>query len=263
MSSEDAQERHTEMPREGRGAEVVARKLTRRFGEHLALDGIDLRIAPGETLGLLGANGAGKTTFIRLVTGYLLPSSGEVSVDGFSSASKSREVHRRIGYATETSRIYPELPVSEFLRFMAGARGMDTPSTKLAIEKVIEHFELGEVANRPMGHLSKGYQQRVSLAQSFMNDPSLLIVDEPTGGLDPYQQAEVREILHQAQRTRTILLCTHDLAEARALASRVAILRHGKLVALGATEEVLGRDNSLDLFHEAEAPLAGSGGTRP
>ncbi len=258
MSTNESQESLSHAsPDERRGAVVVANQLTRRFGEHLALDRIDLHIAPGETLGLLGANGAGKTTFIRLVTGYLLPTSGEVSVDGFSSVSRSREVHRRIGYATETSRIYPELPVQSFLRFMAGSRGMDSAATAQAIERVIARFELEEVVRRPMGHLSKGYQQRVSLAQAFLNDPTLLIVDEPTGGLDPYQQAEVREILRDAQRDRTILLCTHDLAEARALASRVAILRKGKLVALGATQEVLGDGDSLDLFHKPDALLDG------
>lgn len=235
-----------------RGARVTTTQLTRRFGNHLAVDHMDLDIQPGETLGLLGANGAGKTTFIRLVTGYLLPTSGELSIDGFSPVTHPQEVHRRLGYATETSRIYPELPVESFLRFIGGSRGMRGQELKEAVFRVMARFELEEVFRRPMGHLSKGYQQRVSLAQAFLSDPPLLIVDEPTSGLDPYQQAEVREALKEAKGERTILLCTHDLSEARALATRVAILRRGKLVALGPTDEVLGDGDSLRLFHEDE-----------
>ncbi|MBW2713723.1 MAG: ABC transporter ATP-binding protein [Deltaproteobacteria bacterium] len=240
-----------------RGARVTATQLTRRFGNYLAVDHIDLDIQPGETLGLLGANGAGKTTFIRLVTGYLLPTSGELSIDGYSPVTHPQEVHRRLGYATETSRIYPELPVESFLRFIGGSRGMRGDELGDAVLRVMARFELEEVFRRPMGHLSKGYQQRVSLAQAFLSDPPLLIVDEPTSGLDPYQQAEVREVLQETKDDRTILLCTHDLSEARALSSRVAILRRGKLVALGPTEEVLGDGDSLDLFHETEEEFAG------
>ena len=232
------------------GSAVEARELTRRFGARVAVDGVTLRVEPGETFGLLGANGAGKTTFIRLVTGYLLPSAGSVRVDGLSPATDARAVHARIGYVPETSRLYPELRVRGLLRFAGGARGLAGTVLDAAVEGALERFELRAVAGRLVGNLSKGYQQRVSLAQALLHDPALVIVDEPTNGLDPLQQAEVRDVLSALRGRRTLLLCTHDLAEARALASRVAILSRGRLVACGPTAEVLGAADPLALFRE-------------
>jgi gliding motility-associated transport system ATP-binding protein len=237
---------------ETRGVAVEARGLTRRFGEHVAVDALDLRVPPNTTFGLLGANGAGKTTFIRMVTGFLLPSSGEVRVDGISPVRDPGAVHRRLGFVMETSRLYPELRVDAFLRFAGGARGLSGADLRGAMERVIERFHLRGVAHRLVGNLSKGYQQRVSLAQAFLHDPPLVIVDEPTGGLDPVQQAEVQRVLAGLRGERTILLCTHDLAEARALAERVAVLAAGRLVAEGPTARVLGGD-PLDLFRAGGA----------
>jgi ABC-2 type transport system ATP-binding protein len=230
------------------GARVEAQALVRRFGDRLALAGVDVTVEPGEAFALLGANGAGKTTLIRLVTGYLLPSGGSVRVDGLSPADDAREVHRRIGFAAETSRLYPELSVQGFLRFAGGARGLAGDVLRRAIERAVEQFALAEAWRRPIGNLSKGYQQRVNLAQAFLHDPTLLIVDEPTAGLDPLQQDEVRRVLAAAAGARTLLLCTHDLAEARALASRVGVLSRGRLVACGSAEAVLGGADPLALF---------------
>jgi ABC-2 type transport system ATP-binding protein len=232
------------------GCRIEARDLTRRFGDHVALDRLTLAIEPGETFGLLGANGAGKTTFIRLVTGYLAPSSGAVKVDGLSPVRDARAVHARMGFVGETSRLYPELRVRGFLRFAAGARGLAGGALAEAVDRTLERFGLGPVAGRPIGQLSKGFQQRVSLAQAFLHDPALVIVDEPTSGLDPLQQEEVRALLASAPGRRTVLLCTHDLGEARALAQRVAVLRAGRLVALGPTAEVLAGE-PLALFGAA------------
>jgi ABC-2 type transport system ATP-binding protein len=234
-----------------RGVRVEADALTRRFGDQLALDGVSLTIAPGEAFGLLGPNGAGKTTFIRCLTGTLLPSGGEVRVDGLSPTREPAAVRARLGFVAETSRLYPELRVRGFLRFAAGARGLSGRARDRALERVLERFALGEVASRLIGHLSKGFQQRVSLAQAFLTDPPLVIVDEPTGGLDPVQQEEVRSLLRSLRGERTLLLCTHDLGEARALTERVAVLNRGRLVAVGATGEVLAGD-PLALFR-AEA----------
>jgi ABC-2 type transport system ATP-binding protein len=228
---------------------IEARGLTRRFGPHLALDGLDLQIRAHETFGLLGANGAGKTTFIRLVTGFLLPSAGSVRVDGVSPTAHPARVQQRLGFVTETSRLYPELRVLGFLRFCGGARGLAGPPLEAALERVIERFQLSPVTSRLVGNLSKGYQQRVSLAQAFIHDPPLVIVDEPTGGLDPLQQREVQQMLRGLSGERTILLCTHDLLEAEALASRVGVLHAGRLLAEGPTQELLGSENVMAFFH--------------
>jgi ABC-2 type transport system ATP-binding protein len=148
----------------------------------------------------------------------------------------------------ETWRLYPELRVCGLLRFLAAARGLARPEREAAVERAVERFGLGGVARRLVGNLSKGYQQRVSLAQAFLHDPPLVIVDEPTGGLDPHQQREVQDRLRELSGERTILLCTHDLAEARELCSRVAVLDAGRLVAEGPTAAVLGAGDPLALF---------------
>jgi ABC-2 type transport system ATP-binding protein len=233
---------------------IEARDLTRRFGPHLAVDRLSLTVPARTSFGLLGANGAGKTTFIRMVSGFLLPSQGSVRVQGRSPATHPTAVQRRIGFVMETSRLYPELRVRGFLRFMAGARGLGRERREAAVAGVLRRFDLEAVAARRIGNLSKGYQQRVSLAQAFLHDPPLVIVDEPTGGLDPVQQEEVQSLLQDLHGERTVLVCTHDLAEARRLTSRVAVMRDGRLVAEGPTSEVLDRGDTLALFR--------AGGTR-
>jgi ABC-2 type transport system ATP-binding protein len=242
-----------EPTREGvapRGLEIAAEKLTRRFGAHVAVDALDLVIPANVSFGLLGANGAGKTTFIRMLTGYLLPSEGNVRVGGISPVERRRAVCALTGFVMETSRLYPELGVESFLRFAGGARGLCGARLRDAVSSCLARFGLEDVARRPIGNLSKGYQQRVSLAQAFLHDPALLIVDEPTSGLDPLQRDEVHALLASLAGTRTLLLCTHDLAEARRLTTRVAVLRAGRLVAEGYTEEVLGAEDPLALFRK-------------
>lgn len=235
---------------------IEAKGLTRRFGRHLALDGLDLTIEPGEAFGLLGANGAGKTTFIRLVTGYLVPSAGSLTVDGLSPARDSKAVRRRLGFVAETSRLYPNLRVGSFLRFAGGARNLAGETLRSAIDQALARFELTDVVNRLIGNLSKGFQQRVSLAQAFLGDPPLVIVDEPSIGLDPVQQEEVRAVLRAMRGQRTLILCTHDLGEARDLTDRVAILYRGRRVAMGPTREVLEGGDALSLFRGANGAPA-------
>jgi ABC-2 type transport system ATP-binding protein len=230
------------------GVGVTARALTRRFGNHLALERVDLQIAPRARFSLLGANGAGKTTFIRMLTGFLLPSSGALTVDGISPARHPHAVNKRIGFAMETSRLYPELRVRSLLRFLAGARGLRGSELENAVDRVIERFQLAPVATRRTGNLSKGFERRVSLAQAFLTEPPLIVLDEPSNGLDPAQRHQVREILRGIEPERTLILCTHDLDEARALTDRAGVLDAGRLVAEGPTGEVLERQNAPSLF---------------
>jgi ABC-2 type transport system ATP-binding protein len=234
-------------------AAIRARGLTRRFGRHLALDRLDLDVPERESFALLGANGAGKTTFIRLVTGYLLPSAGTLEVDGLSPAERPRAVHERLGFVMETTRLYPELRVRSFLRFCGGARNLSGRALDAALERALARFGLEAVASRPIGNLSKGFQQRVSLAQAFLHEPPLVIVDEPTAGLDPLQRRDVQDLLRGLRGERTILICTHDLHEAAALAARAAVLSAGRLVAEGPTREVLDRADALSLFRGGKA----------
>lgn len=229
-------------------AVIEVEGLVMRYGAVTAVAGIDFEVGRGTTTALLGANGAGKTTFIRLCTGFLLPSAGSVEVQGVSPCVDPAAVQRKLGFVMETSRLYPELKVEGFLRFCGGARDLAGAELRSAVQGVIERFHLEPVARRLIGNLSKGYQQRVSLAQAFIHDPPLVIVDEPTGGLDPVQKHEVQQLLRSLQGERTVLLCTHDLHEAETLTSRVAILNAGRLVAEGKTSEVLGRGDALSLF---------------
>jgi ABC-2 type transport system ATP-binding protein len=252
MASEHAAGRASAPSPAPDGIAIEARGLTRRFGGHTALDALDLDIPANQTFGLMGANGAGKTTFIRLVTGFLLPDDGQIRVGGFSPTRDPRAVKQRLGFAMETSRLYPELRVRGFLRFMGGTRGLTGARLGRAVDRALEQFQLEAVALRQIGNLSKGFQQRVSLAQAFLHDPPLVIVDEPTGGLDPVQRGYVQEVLESLRGNRTVLLCTHDLEEARRLTSQVAVLDAGRLVARGATAEVLSGDEPLALFRPAE-----------
>ncbi|MBW2399498.1 MAG: ABC transporter ATP-binding protein [Deltaproteobacteria bacterium] len=234
------------------GIAIEARGLTRRFGKRTALDALDLDIPANQTFGLMGANGAGKTTFIRLVTGFLLPDDGSILVGGYSPTRDPRAVKQRLGFAMETSRLYPELRVRGFLRFMGGTRGLEGTPLAVAVDRAIEQFQLHETVGRQIGNLSKGLQQRVSLAQAFLHDPPLVIVDEPTGGLDPVQRGYVQDVLESLRGNRTVLLCTHDLEEARRLTSQVAVLEAGRLVAHGPTDEVLCGDDLHALFRPRE-----------
>ncbi len=230
---------------------IEARELSRRFGPHVAVDRLSLSIPARTTFGLLGANGAGKTTFIRMVAGFLLPSAGWLRVEGLSPATRPSAVQARIGFVMETSRLYAELRVRSFLRFMGGARGLRGERLDAAVEAVLARFHLEAVCRRRIGNLSKGFQQRVSLAQAFLHDPPLVIVDEPTGGLDPLQRGDVHSILRGFEGERTVLVCTHDLEEAERLTSRVAVMHAGRLVAEGPTGDVLGRDDALAVFRDA------------
>jgi len=219
-------------------AKIQAQAVSKRFGSVVALDALSLEIAPGEIFGLIGPNGAGKTTFLRILTGYMLASSGDVLVDDISVTRNRFRVQARLGYATEQPRLYADHSVRGFLRFMGEVRGLRGERLERALARAVERLELGAVLRRRIGVLSKGFRQRVGLAQAILHEPPLLVVDEPTVGLDPAQQIELRRILAGLRGAHTVILCTHQLHEAEEICDRVALLDRGRLAALASAEEI-------------------------
>jgi ABC-2 type transport system ATP-binding protein len=185
----------------------------------------------GEIVGFLGPNGAGKTTTMRMLTGYLPMNAGKIEVAGYDVVKQPQEVRRRIGYLPESCPLYPEMRVDEYLRFRAELKGVKAPARKAKMNEVKEQCGLTDVGKRIIGQLSKGYRQRVGLADSLIHDPDLLILDEPTVGLDPYQIRQVRELIKQLSERHTILLSTHILQEVEAICKRIMIINEGKIVA--------------------------------
>ena len=212
--------------------------VTKKYPARLAVDNISFEVGRGEIVGFLGPNGAGKTTTMRMLTGYLPMNSGTIEVAGFDVAKEPREVRRRIGYLPESCPLYPEMRVDEYLRFRAELKGVKLSARKAKVNEVKELCGLTDVSKRIIGQLSKGYRQRVGLADSLVHDPDLLILDEPTVGLDPFQIRQVRELIKQLSERHTILLCTHILQEVEAICERILIISEGKIVASD-TEENL------------------------
>jgi ABC-2 type transport system ATP-binding protein len=217
---------------------IEVRELSRSYGEVRAVRNVSFTVERGEIAGLLGPNGAGKTTMLRLLTGVLRPDGGTIRVAGTLLSDDPKAVKRRIGYLPENAPVYGELNVAEYLDFLAGVRGL-TGSVKLrAIERVCEECGVADAYRRPLGLLSKGYRQRAALAGALVHEPEILILDEPTTGLDPRQIHEIRELIRRLGAERTILLSTHILQEAEALCSNVLIVRRGELAARGAPGEI-------------------------
>jgi ABC-2 type transport system ATP-binding protein len=194
-----------------------------------AVDSLTLRIAPGEVFCLLGPNGSGKTTFLRMLTGYLSPSSGRLVVAGHDTVREPMQARRRLGYLPESVPLYRHMRVREFLTFMARLRHVPAPELDAAIDRVNAQLALGEVLGKPIGTLSRGFRQRVALAQALVHDPEILVLDEPTNGLDPRQIIEVRSLLLALAARHTILMSSHILGEVEKTADRVAILLRGRL----------------------------------
>ncbi|MCF7818643.1 MAG: ABC transporter ATP-binding protein [Kiritimatiellales bacterium] len=205
--------------------------VTKKYPARLAVDDVSFEVARGEIVGFLGPNGAGKTTTMRMLTGYLPMTSGRIEVAGYDICEDPQEVRRRIGYLPESCPLYPEMRVDEYLRFRAELKGVRLSARKAKINEVKEQCGLTDVGSRIIGQLSKGYRQRVGLADSLVHDPDLLILDEPTVGLDPYQIRQVRELIQQLAKRHTILLSTHILPEVEAICERILIINEGKIVA--------------------------------
>ena len=212
---------------------IELKKITKRYGERTVLDHVSFKVEKGEVLGFLGPNGAGKTTTMRIITGYLSPSDGEVTVNGYDVRKDPLHVKGSIGYLPELAPAYPEMTVLGYFRFMAGLKGMSGASAVFSIERVIKQTNLDKVKERIIGNLSRGYRQRVGIAQSLLSDPPILILDEPTVGLDPEQIIEIRNLIRELGKDHTIILSTHILPEVTVTCNRVIVINDGRLLGGG------------------------------
>ncbi len=218
--------------------------LTKRYGQHTVVDNLSFRCAPGEVLGFLGPNGAGKSTTMKMVTGFVPPSAGRVSVCGLDIDQASVEARRCIGYLPEGAPCYPEMTPSSFLEFIADIRGLTRAERKTRLDSVIEALHLGPVLNQSIDTLSKGFKRRVGLAQAILHDPKVLILDEPTDGLDPNQKHEVRELIRSMAANKLIVLSTHILEEVEAVCTRAIIIANGSILADDTPEQLARRSRS-------------------
>jgi len=215
---------------------IEVEHLSKVYNGRKAIDDISFNVGKGEVLGFLGPNGAGKTTTMRILTCYMPSTEGTARIAGFDVFEESLEVRKRIGYLPEIPPVYPEMAVLSYLNFVAKIKGTRSGELKKQVEKVIDECNLGDVTNRIIGRLSKGYKQRVGLAQALLNDPEVLILDEPTIGLDPRQIHEVRSLIKSLASTRTVILSTHILPEVSMTCNRVVIINNGKVVAMDTPE---------------------------
>jgi ABC-2 type transport system ATP-binding protein len=210
---------------------IRAESLTRQYGNLLAVDRISFTVQPGEVLGFLGPNGAGKTTTMRMIAGFVPPTSGRAEICGFSVEDQSLEARRRVGYLPEGAPSYGEMRVGDFLRFVARIRGLHGERLKQRLDDVIGRLELGPVLGQRVETLSKGFRRRVGLAQAIVHDPPVLILDEPTDGLDPNQKHQVRQLINAMAKDKIIVISTHILEEVDAVCSRAIIIAAGRVVA--------------------------------
>jgi len=217
---------------------IEVRNLTKRFGPTVAVNNVSFDVPSGEVVGFLGPNGAGKTTTMRVLTCYLPADSGTVKVSGYDTFEQPLEVRRRIGYLPESAPLYLDMGVIEYLEFAAGMRGILPAERGRRIRQMIDVCGLGPMLRKDVGHLSKGYRQRVGLAATLLHDPEVLVLDEPTSGLDPNQIIEIRDLIKEIGREKTVILSTHILPEVEATCSRVLIINDGRIVASGTTEEL-------------------------
>ena len=232
---------------------IEAKGLTKVYGEKTAVSGVNFTVEAGRVTGFLGPNGAGKSTTMRMVTGFLPPSSGDAKICGISITDRPDEAKRKIGYLPESAPLYNDMTVSGFLRFCADIRGMSGNTKKDAVERAIETCFLKSVAYQSIDTLSKGYRHRTCLAQSLLHDPEVLILDEPTDGLDPNQKHEVRQLIKRLGETKAILFSTHILEEVEAACTRAVIVDKGRIVVDGTPAELIAKSGSgslTDLFRK-------------
>ncbi len=233
---------------------IEVENVSKHFGSITAVDDISFSINKGEVVGLLGPNGAGKTTTMRILTCFFPPTRGKAKIAGYDVLESPLDVKRRIGYFPERAPLYPDTPVRSYLHFVAEVKGIGKSMRKEKVAKAMEECGISNVADRIIGNLSKGYRQRVCLAQALLHDPEVLILDEPTIGLDPEQVSEIRKLIKGMGGTRTIVLSTHILSEVSATCNRVIIIDKGKIVAIDSPENLT---EKLKKFFEILAQIEG------
>lgn len=234
---------------------ITASKLTKRFGDKLAVDSLSFEMTAGEVLGFLGPNGAGKTTTMRMLTCYFPPSSGTASVAGFDIYNDSKKIRRNIGYLPEHVPLHPEMTAREFIHFAASAKGVPHVDRTRFVNEALARCNLTSVADQLISQLSRGFRQRVGLAQAIVNKPKVLILDEPTVGLDPAQILDIRTLIKDIAQNSTVLLSTHILPEVEAICSRVIIISGGRIRALDTPENLT---QSLSSFQRIQLEVHGA-----
>jgi ABC-2 type transport system ATP-binding protein len=217
---------------------IKVSNLSKYYGNYLAVDDISFEVKKGEILGFLGPNGAGKSTTMKIITTYMPPTSGTVSVDGFDVEENSLDVRKKLGYLPELNPLYNDMNVVDYLDYIAALDGISKDKIKSRREEMIKVCGLESMRDKVIGQLSKGYKQRVGLAQAMINNPDVLILDEPTSGLDPNQIIEIRNLIKKLGKEKTVILSTHILSEVQATCNRVIIINKGKIVADGSPEEL-------------------------
>ena len=234
---------------------IEVQHLTKRYGPFTAVDDVSFRAERGEILGFLGPNGAGKTTTMRILTGYMPPTDGKALVGGYDVIDQPIEAKRRTGYLPETPPLYPDMTVRDYLDFCARIKGVPRAERKARVNTAMERTRVADMARRHCGKLSKGYRQRVGLAQALLHNPDVLILDEPTAGLDPKQIIETRQLIKQLGGDHTIILSTHILPEVSQTCQRVVIINKGRVVAVDSPENLTSRlRGSETMFLQVEAP---------
>lgn len=227
---------------------IIVDNVVKDFGSFQALDHVSFEINQGDIVGFLGKNGAGKTTLMRILTGFLAPSSGKVIIDGDNIAKHSLTIRQKIGYLPETPPLYNNMTVQSYLKFAAQIKGVAANKQRFQLAKVLKECQLEQVKNKTISTLSKGYKQRVGIAQAIIHEPKLLILDEPTNGLDPMQVEQVLALIKNQRQQRTVLLSTHNLTEIEQIAHRVLIIKSGSIIIDESLEDLL-KEKSINKPH--------------
>lgn len=238
---------------------IKVENLTKKYGDFAALDGVSFNMQEGEVIGVLGPNGAGKTTLLRILVTFLEPTAGKVMIDGFdiNKPLHEQKIKSKIGYLPEHAPLYEDMIVDEYLRFVGKMQGIDKNNLEEAVLRVMEECGLREKENKEISTLSKGYRQRLGIAQALIHDPKIVILDEPTTGLDPNQRIEIRNLIKEIGKSKTVILSSHVLSEIQSTCSRVLIIKKGKIVADG-TPESLENNNRNQSIINAEVDELGA-----